>query len=98
MKHIVKSIVVVSVIIFVAGFISVNAQTSSDTQVSTSAGTGTQRITFPIPELGNCASKDACRVYCNDTANIDVCVSFAKAHGLMNKDDGDRAGKFRDAI
>ncbi|TSC69242.1 MAG: hypothetical protein G01um101466_141, partial [Parcubacteria group bacterium Gr01-1014_66] len=37
-------------------------------------------ITFPIPELANCAEKDACRLYCDDLAHQDECVAFAKKH------------------
>ncbi len=39
-------------------------------------------ITFPIPELGNCADRAACKAYCNDVANQSACQSFAEAHGL----------------
>src|SRR5437868_4200883 len=83
--------------LFVAGIIFAHAQTSSDAS-STIVSAGTEGITFPIPELGNCADKDACRAYCNDPANMDAFISFAKAHGLMNKDDADRATKFREKL
>lgn len=39
-------------------------------------------ITFPIPELGNCADRLACKAYCDDPANRDACTSFAEAHGI----------------
>lgn len=39
-------------------------------------------ITFPIPELGSCADRAACKEYCNDAANQSACQSFAEAHGL----------------
>ncbi len=51
-------------------------------------------ITYPIPELGNCANRDACRSYCNDSANMSACINFASAHGLMNKDESSVAQKF----
>ena len=41
-------------------------------------------ITFPIPELGNCAEREACKIYCNDLSHSDACTAFAKAHGLGN--------------
>lgn len=41
-------------------------------------------ITFPIPELGNCADRQECRVYCDDMAHSDACTAFAQAHGLGN--------------
>ncbi|MBI2592932.1 MAG: hypothetical protein HYW37_02130 [Candidatus Colwellbacteria bacterium] len=64
----------------------------SDAQV-TAAG-----ITFPVAELGNCISKDACRDYCNAPGNMPACIKFAKDRGLMNKDEADRAEKFRGNI
>lgn len=42
-------------------------------------------ITYPIPELGNCADRLACKAYCNDSANQSVCQSFAADHGLAVK-------------
>ncbi|RJQ29553.1 hypothetical protein C4571_01035 [Candidatus Parcubacteria bacterium] len=52
-------------------------------------------ITFPIPELGNCGSKDECRAYCEQPANMDSCIAFAKSRGLMNEEEAERAEKFR---
>lgn len=39
-------------------------------------------ITFPIPELGNCGDKEACKAFCDDTANFTPCRAFAEAHGI----------------
>jgi hypothetical protein len=39
-------------------------------------------LTFPVPELGNCANKAACIAYCDDTAHEDACLDFARAHHL----------------
>ncbi len=66
---------------------STDAQTQSSSSIS--------GITFPVPELGNCGSKEACHTYCDDTAHMDACVSFAQGHGLMNKAEGEQAHKFR---
>src|SRR3989344_5719153 len=55
-------------------------------------------ITFPIPELGNCGSKNECRAYCSEPANISACVKFAQDHGLMNKEEAARAEKFRERL
>ena len=68
----------------VAGSVNVEATAAA------SAG-----ITFPIPELGNCTDKSACKAYCDDAAHIDACASFAQVHGLMNKSEVDRAQKFK---
>ena len=55
---------------------------------------GESSITFPVAELGNCGSKDACKSYCGDPANIEACVVFGKTHGLMNQEEASRAQKF----
>ena len=39
-------------------------------------------ITFPIPELGNCASYSECRNYCEDPVNHNSCINFAKSKGF----------------
>ncbi|OGG66118.1 hypothetical protein A3D71_02240 [Candidatus Kaiserbacteria bacterium RIFCSPHIGHO2_02_FULL_55_20] len=51
-------------------------------------------ITFPVPELGNCASKSECRTYCDDLANIKTCVAFAESHGLMSAEEARQAREF----
>ena len=42
-------------------------------------------ITFPVEELGNCASQAECKTYCDVAANRDACTAFAKAHGLIKE-------------
>src|SRR3989338_7306121 len=51
-------------------------------------------ITFPVLKLGNCASKSACRTYCDDLANIKACVAFAESHGLMSAEEARQAREF----
>ncbi len=89
--------------VFVLGFgalislaLLVHAQTPPPP--SNQGGTTTQGITFPVPELGNCADKDACRAYCNQPTHMDECIKFAKSHGLMNKDEADKSEKFRELM
>lgn len=55
-------------------------------------------ITFPVPELGNCASKEQCFAYCNDSAHLEACIQFGQKHGLMNKEEVERARKFAGGI
>lgn len=50
-----------------------------------------ETITFPVPELGNCASKDACRAYCDKLENFKACVEFAENHNLISKEDARKA-------
>lgn len=39
-------------------------------------------ITYPIPELDNCADQNACKVYCDDFSHTDACVAFAQRYGI----------------
>ncbi len=41
------------------------------------------QLTFPIPELGNCASREECKEYCDNPANREACQSFAEEQGLV---------------
>ncbi|HEY4522271.1 MAG TPA: hypothetical protein VJH91_01385 [Candidatus Paceibacterota bacterium] len=53
-----------------------------------------QNIAFPIAELGGCSSKEQCKTYCDDPANIESCVAFAEANGLMSRDEAAQARTF----
>lgn len=57
-------------------------------------GDSVRGITFPVAELGGCTSKNECKSYCNQPANMDACIAFAKDHGLMTEKDAERAEKF----
>ncbi len=48
-------------------------------------------IEFPIPELGNCADQALCKAYCDDLANKDACLEFAKKHGLATPAETEQA-------
>lgn len=48
-------------------------------------------LQFPITELGNCASEEECRAYCEQPENIEVCIDFAEKNGFMSKEDAERA-------
>ena len=47
-------------------------------------------IEFPIAELDDCASKEACKEYCDAPEHKDACVLFAKKHGLVSKEDEEK--------
>lgn len=92
-------------IIVVAGFLvgaTIMAQAQTDIADIPEGPTEEQiragGIAFPVPELGNCGSKEACRAYCNDPQNIPVCISFAEQHGLMNKDESSRAKNYAEKL
>ncbi|MDP3727444.1 MAG: hypothetical protein Q8R35_02270 [bacterium] len=42
-------------------------------------------IEFPIVELDGCADQEACKAFCDDLANKDACLAFARAHGLADE-------------
>jgi hypothetical protein len=54
-------------------------------------------IQYPIAELGNCKNKDACKTYCDNSANVDACLAFAEKNGLMTKTEIGTAKKFLSA-
>ena len=51
------------------------------------------RISFPIEELGGCASKDECKQYCAQEDNKEACMDFAEEHDLLPQD---RIVKFKE--
>ena len=51
-------------------------------------------IQFPVAELGNCGSKEACKTYCDDSAHIEACIAFAEKHNLMPQEEIEVAKKF----
>ncbi len=51
-------------------------------------------ITYPIIELGNCESKQECKIYCDQKENIDACISFAEKKKLLKKEEIEKAKKF----
>lgn len=72
-------------------FAQTDASTDSGPTGSTTSVTVRLPVVYPIAELGGCASKDECRVYCDDPANRDACFSYAQTHGLMRKDEVEKA-------
>jgi len=58
--------------------------------------TTTAQFTFPIAQLGNCASADACFAYCNQPQNQVACLNFAKSKGLVKENPQDP--KIQEAI
>ncbi|MCR4311130.1 MAG: hypothetical protein NUV54_00980, partial [Candidatus Taylorbacteria bacterium] len=42
-------------------------------------------ITYPVGELGNCESREACKAYCDDVTHADACASFARSYGIETR-------------
>jgi hypothetical protein len=74
-----KLFLLLSIAVALAAATTALAQTASPAATSTPP-----QIIFPIPELGNCDSKDACKLYCDDLAHLDACMQFAQTHHLMS--------------
>ena len=43
-------------------------------------------ITFPIPELDNCATFSECLNYCEDPVNYPACIEYAREKGFYEED------------
>lgn len=56
-----------------------------------------ENITFPIPELGGCESKEQCKTFCDAPGNIESCLAFAEANNLMSAEEAATARKFTGA-
>lgn len=80
-KNILISFLVITFSITISSFLVVQAQSLDD-------------LSYPIPELGDCASKEECKTYCDKSENIAACVSFAEKNNLMSKEEAERAEKF----
>lgn len=68
--------------------------TGSVAFAQTSSSTPPAPAVFPIAELGGCASKEACKLYCDESANKDACLAYAEKRGLMRKDEIEKARTF----
>ena len=73
---------ILAISVFISGVIVVSAQEPD--------------IQFPIVELGGCTDREDCEEYCNDDANIDACIAFAEANGLLEEEDRERFEKFKE--
>lgn len=45
------------------------------------------KITFPIPELGNCQNRADCENYCEQPENAEACLNFAEAYDLIPQEE-----------
>jgi len=89
---------VVSAALIMSYALIARAQTNSSPNGPSDAEITAKGITFPIPELGNCSSKDSCRDYCSKGGNMDACIKFAQDRGLMNKVEASQATKFKERL
>ena len=43
------------------------------------------KLTYPIPELGNCSDRETCEAYCDEPENMGTCLNFAETYGLLSE-------------
>ena len=55
---------------------------------------GVDDVKFPVEELGNCDSKENCKAYCDDPANIEKCLAFAEKNNLMKSEEINQARNY----
>ena len=55
-------------------------------------------IVYPVSELGGCADKDACKVYCEEPGNMRSCVDFAESHNLITPKEAEEGRKFSSIV
>lgn len=49
------------------------------------SATWARSISYPVAELGNCASKSVCKTYCDEVAHRAACIGFAQRNQLTYK-------------
>jgi len=81
------SVLVLISSVFVSGFVVGSAW----------AQTSVSAVIYPIAELGNCQSREACKVFCDDANNMDACLAFAESNKLMSLEEINKAKKFKEA-
>src|SRR3989344_1468840 len=59
---------------------------------------GPTEITYPVKELGGCADKDTCKVYCEEPGNMQSCVNFAEKHNLISEKEAEDGRKFSSIV
>jgi hypothetical protein len=51
------------------------------------------KVTYPVAELGNCNSQSECQSYCDNSNNMETCISYAEKNGMMAADEVAEARK-----
>lgn len=79
--------------ILVTGVMFVGVTASSVAAASNIKNIST--VSYPVVELGNCADKEACKIYCDKSENVDACLSFAQKNNLMSSEEINTAKNFK---
>lgn len=79
--QIMRTFIIASILFFT--FVIVHAQNPFD-------------ISYPVAELGNCASQEECKAYCDNPDNQVVCMDWAAANGFATKGEANRVRDMRE--
>jgi len=61
--------------------------------ISSASAVSMENVAYPVTALGNCANQAACEVYCNNVDNMETCLNYAEANGLMSQEEIAQARK-----
>ena len=89
MTHIKTSSALRSIyVLFFASFFLALCFSVTYAQEATGSAVQKYKITFPISTLGNCATLESCKEYCEDSTHQVACENFAKSKGFYKAPDG----------
>ena len=83
-----KQILSVFIVLLGMFFLTASVFAQSDHEIAKKYG-----ITFPIAELGNCASISSCKTFCDNPDNYQKCTNFAQQHNLVSTDSTNTTSK-----
>ncbi len=80
-KYFLSFSIIISAVIF--SFVITNTTAA---QNSTSSD-DFSNLTYPITELGGCKDRNACKIYCDNSANTAACINYAEQKNLLSQED-----------
>lgn len=89
----IKKILTICITILGLFFLTTTVFAQTDQEIAQQYG-----ISFPIAELGNCASIDECKTFCDNPDNYQKCTDFAQEHKLVSTDSTSTTSKSDDEI
>ncbi|MDO8676664.1 MAG: hypothetical protein Q7K16_03400, partial [Candidatus Azambacteria bacterium] len=79
-------------IFLLAGFVFALVLVGSTISMTTAA---LNEVTYPVAELGNCASQEECKAYCSESSNYSKCAKFAQKNNLIALVPDDKKAVFK---
>lgn len=97
MKTLFNKVLILGVVFIGFGFMLAYAADEPTGETVSTTEQQVSSIVFPIPELGNCVDKTACRAFCDTPENAEVCTTFAEQHNLISRDKAEKTRKLLQA-